>query len=251
MFRTYSINDNSVVLVTLDFSHEQCPLIGLASRTNTVLVPRYINASTSRDWLTLYVNIPKISNDILQRFQHAFSDTLRLRHIIGSIYKRDIMGLVLEVKDSGLSTIRNVLMQFNALVNMPDLEVLMDKERYTLLLDNTIAAKVTDTIEDRLSHLGRVRILQFQEINEPEDFFITYTRLLLPPLSDEERKILLGALEEGYFDVPKRVTLDELARKFNMPKSTLDTKLRQTLNKILFRVYDMNIRYYRMLGVYQ
>lgn len=46
--------------------------------------------------------------------------------------------------------------------------------------------------------------------------------------------ILKRALEEGYFDVPRRISSRELAAKLDMPFSTMNAKLRRTLRTVLY-----------------
>ncbi len=43
-------------------------------------------------------------------------------------------------------------------------------------------------------------------------------------------------LDMGYFDYPKRLTLQELSRKLGIPKSTLDYRIRTMLRKLLIHV---------------
>lgn len=46
-------------------------------------------------------------------------------------------------------------------------------------------------------------------------------------LSQEERSTLLGAIEHGYYERPREVTVTELAERLDVPKSTVSYRLRQ------------------------
>jgi len=48
--------------------------------------------------------------------------------------------------------------------------------------------------------------------------------------------VLKRALEEGYFDVPKKISARELSKKLGIPLSTFDTQLRRALKRVLSEV---------------
>jgi predicted DNA binding protein len=50
-------------------------------------------------------------------------------------------------------------------------------------------------------------------------------------VSFEEQKILQKAIEEGFFDVPRKISLEELANQMGKSKSTLSVALRKIIKK--------------------
>ena len=46
-------------------------------------------------------------------------------------------------------------------------------------------------------------------------------------LTEKQQDLLLSALEEGYFDVPRRTSLDELATQFDVSRQALSERLRR------------------------
>ena len=52
-------------------------------------------------------------------------------------------------------------------------------------------------------------------------------------LTKEQERVLRLAFDLGYFDVPKRVNLEKLARRLEVSKATLDVMLRRAQRKIL------------------
>ncbi|MEM0022686.1 MAG: helix-turn-helix domain-containing protein, partial [Archaeoglobaceae archaeon] len=52
-----------------------------------------------------------------------------------------------------------------------------------------------------------------------------------------EEEILRTALEKGFFDYPKRIKLEELAKIFNISPSTLSEILRRAQKKVLERYF--------------
>jgi predicted DNA binding protein len=55
----------------------------------------------------------------------------------------------------------------------------------------------------------------------------------LPTLSEYERRVLLVALREGYFDWPKRSTLEDIAGELGLSKVTVAEHLRKALKKLV------------------
>ena len=59
-------------------------------------------------------------------------------------------------------------------------------------------------------------------------------------LSYIEEEILRLALEQGYFDCPKRIKLEDLAEIFELSKSTISELMRRALKKVI-RLYFLNL----------
>jgi len=55
----------------------------------------------------------------------------------------------------------------------------------------------------------------------------------LPELSDPEQALLAAAVGRGYFDVPKRVTLERLARELGRSRSAVSDRLRAIEERLL------------------
>ena len=51
-----------------------------------------------------------------------------------------------------------------------------------------------------------------------------------PPLTDEQRRFLETAAEEGYFSVPRKTTLRELAEQHDMSSQEASELLRVAIN---------------------
>jgi hypothetical protein len=49
-------------------------------------------------------------------------------------------------------------------------------------------------------------------------------------------RALLTAVEHGYYEIPKRVTADELAKRQGQPRSTLEEHIRKAESKVLLAV---------------
>ena len=52
-------------------------------------------------------------------------------------------------------------------------------------------------------------------------------------LTDKQRRVLVAAYRLGYYDVPRRITSEELARKLDLVKSTLSAHVRKAERRLL------------------
>lgn len=55
-------------------------------------------------------------------------------------------------------------------------------------------------------------------------------------LTPEQREMLVAAIEGGYFEVPRRTTLDELAEKFDISQQAASERVRRGAGKVLTAV---------------
>ena len=70
---------------------------------------------------------------------------------------------------------------------------------------------------------------------------VSRTIVFTPPtyrLTDIERRILQMAYRMGFFNYPRGVSLDDLAREFNVSKATINIHLRNALRKIVSSYLD-------------
>ncbi len=63
-------------------------------------------------------------------------------------------------------------------------------------------------------------------------------RLMVDPnpelrLTARQEEVMTFALENGYYEIPKRITIDDLCRKFDCSKSTLSVVMRSAEKKII------------------
>ena len=52
-------------------------------------------------------------------------------------------------------------------------------------------------------------------------------------LTDKQRRVLITAYRLGYYDVPRRITSEELARKLGLVKSTFSAHVRKAERRLL------------------
>lgn len=101
-----------------------------------------------------------------------------------------------------------------------------------------IASMERKAIEDIIK-IGKkvydLKLLKFHEKKIKNFGFLT----LLPELTDKQNKALKMALEEGYYNYPRKISLDKLSKKAKLSFSTFQAHVRKAENKILSYVIGM------------
>lgn len=86
-----------------------------------------------------------------------------------------------------------------------------------------------------LSDLGPVHVLQKRVLPEKSirDAFVISMSSVFSELTDKQVNSLLSALEYGYYQIPKKMTAEEIAGKHHVPRTTYEEHLRKAESKIL------------------
>src|SRR5207244_9761447 len=64
--------------------------------------------------------------------------------------------------------------------------------------------------------------------------------------TDKHLKAMLSAVESVYYEIPKRITADDLARKQGQPRSTLEEHIRKAESKIVLAMAPYMMMYARV-----
>jgi predicted DNA binding protein len=86
-----------------------------------------------------------------------------------------------------------------------------------------------------LSELGPVQILEKKVLPEKSlrDVFVISMSSVFSDLTDKQVSSLVSALEYGYYQIPKKMTAEEIAQKHHVPRTTFEEHLRKAESKIL------------------
>lgn len=86
-----------------------------------------------------------------------------------------------------------------------------------------------------LSELGPVEILEKKIVPEKSlrDAFVISMSSVFSDLTDKQVNSLIAALEYGYYQIPKKLTAEEIAHKHHVPRTTFEEHLRKAESKIL------------------
>lgn len=118
-----------------------------------------------------------------------------------------------------------------------DPTVLRDgREYFDLLLRDR--ERLVDLV-DRLNEVGEVTIERVVcDVETPVQPKPAAWVALLESLTDRQLTILAAAVEAGYFEVPRRATLEDLATEFGLEKSTVSEHLRRAMQHVASFVVD-------------
>ena len=104
-------------------------------------------------------------------------------------------------------------------------------ECFDLLLEDRDGLSDVTTILDEFGHVRLERVSQdFQREITPSS---TEWHELLSSIPDRQRELLTLALERGYFEIPRNVTLDELAEEMDITKTTASNHLRKAEQRVM------------------
>lgn len=62
----------------------------------------------------------------------------------------------------------------------------------------------------------------------------------LNQLTEKQREVLITAYKLGYYDIPRRINSEQLAKKLNIGDSTLVEHLRKAERRLLVNIFTEN-----------
>jgi predicted DNA binding protein len=120
-----------------------------------------------------------------------------------------------EVQDCRLcSAVSNSDCVFESARSLQDGEV----EWMVVAPDALALSQLVKNLESIGCHVKIQKVSQIEETRE---------------LTEHQRRAVRLAYELGYYDIPKRINLDELAKMLNISKAALDTTLRRAQRKLI------------------
>lgn len=97
-----------------------------------------------------------------------------------------------------------------------------------LMQNDEKAGMLYDTLGARLADGMQFRFERFAEVDTWQN-----TMLAANSLPNEQQETLALAVERGYFETPREVTLDDLAEQLDVPRSTVSYRLRRAVREVV------------------
>ena len=113
------------------------------------------------------------------------------------------------------------LFNFDVIYTIPAF-VSEEKIVFSFISDNDNLKKLLKVI----NIFGVVKNIYFQKVNLPE-----YD--ILSSLTEKQRKVLITAKKNGYYDIPRKVTAEELSKKLGISKATTVEHLRKAEKRMV------------------
>ncbi len=101
-----------------------------------------------------------------------------------------------------------------------------------------------------LDKIGRIEVLHKKTIPEgvTDDAFVISLSSLFGQLTQKQLNALLTAVEGGYYEIPKRVTTEDLAKKHSQPRTTFEEHIRKAESKVVHAMLPFMMMYARVPG---
>jgi predicted DNA binding protein len=77
----------------------------------------------------------------------------------------------------------------------------------------------------------RYRVVSLTDAKFPPHSLLSY-------LTEKQRRGIIAAYSLGYYDVPKKISLAQLAERVNLSRSTLDAHLRKAEHRLLYHIIN-------------
>ena len=98
-----------------------------------------------------------------------------------------------------------------------------------------------------LDKVGKTEILRKGNTDGTTDkAFLLSLGSLFGNLTEKQMKALLAAVQGGYYEIPKRITADDLAIKLGQPRSTLEEHIRKAESKVVLAMAPYMMMYARV-----
>lgn len=99
------------------------------------------------------------------------------------------------------------------------------------------AAKLKRVIEN-LQKIGEVKIMSVHPLGHVDDSFFINVAELKNLLSEKQMRTLKEAYLKGYFQIPKKVRIQDLADNLNLSPATVYEQLAEAENRIITSIID-------------
>src|SRR5712692_9274151 len=102
----------------------------------------------------------------------------------------------------------------------------------------------------RLDQIGKAEVLYKKAIPEgvTDDSFLISLSSLFGQLTEKQLKALVAAVEGGYYEIPKRVTTEELAKQHRQPRTTFEEHIRKAESKVVHAMAPFMMMYAKVPG---
>ena len=100
-----------------------------------------------------------------------------------------------------------------------------------------------------LDRVGTTEVLHKKEITEgsvADDTFLISFNSLFGQLTRKQMMAIVSAIENGYYEIPRRVTADQLAKRNGQPRSTFEEHIRKAESKVVLAMAPYMMMYARI-----
>ncbi|ACP34828.1 Bacterio-opsin activator HTH domain protein [Sulfolobus islandicus L.S.2.15] len=227
------MNDN-YALVYLRLKHEGC-WSELTEYNNFMATTITAKPNRAKKFIIAYDDVKLNGNYKLKNFLRDLKKSDRVKEIysINKINaKREVYRILL--KESYENMVRGILDNYTVF-DIKDL-IVNGEERLALIVP---VSEIIELKKD-MESIGKVLKFIYKKIRLDDIFLSIFS------LSKRERESMKLAYLYGFYEMPKKVTLDELARLLGISKPTIEDYIRRAERKII-KSFSYQLYYYDML----
>jgi len=205
------------------------PYVQLSVKHPEVRVAEWCNLRTD----VLEIECPDIGTFTM--IEHDLRNLLTWRG--GKVLKKDFLERNIQVvvktcRDSKIRPSVSGVLDANSCLEIPPIVYYGGWEEHKI-----VGFRESDykKLFQNLGDLGPVEVLQKKVLPERSirDTFVISLNSVFSELTDKQVTALLAALDYGYYQVPKKMTAEEIARKHGVPRTTFEEHVRKAESKIL------------------
>lgn len=206
-----------------------CPYVSFSQKHPEVRIVEWCNLRTD----VLEIGCPDI--ETFTRIEADLNELLSWRGgrvLKKNFFERNLQVIVKTCRDSKISPSVSKVLEKNSCLDIPPIVYFGGwEERRVVGFRESDYKKLFQALGD----LGQVEILQKKILSDRSirDSFVISLSSVFSELTEKQVDALLSALDNGYYQVPKRVTAEEIARKQNVPRTTYEEHVRKAESKIL------------------
>lgn len=204
-------------------------------------------------WCNFSADVLEVEADSLESFEGLQQDLSSMSKGMGAkILSKTIHGgrLQLVAKTCVCNKIEastTPIIERHNFMEIPPIVLLGGWEHYRLLGFDESDLK---GLLRELDRVGKIEVLHKKTIPEgvTEDAFVISLSSLFGQLTQKQLNALLSAVEGGYYEIPKRVTTEDLARKNSQPRTTYEEHIRKAESKVVHAMAPFMMMYARVPG---
>jgi len=190
------------------------------------------------EWCNLKTDVLEIGCPDIETFTRIEPDLKEMLSWGGSrvlkknFFERNLQVIVKTCRDSKISPSVSGVLEKNSCLEIPPIVYLGGWEEHKVV---GFRERDYKKLFQALSDLGQVEILRKKALAERSirDSFVISLSSVFSELTEKQLDALLSALDYGYYQVPKKMTAEEIARKHNVPRTTYEEHVRKAESKIL------------------
>jgi predicted DNA binding protein len=209
----------------------ECPYVEFSKRHPEVRIVEWCNNRTD----VLEIECPDIESfSRIERDLHELVCWKGGKILKKTFYERNLQVITKTCCDSKICPSISGVIQKNSFLEIPPITYHGGWEAHKVMgFREGDYKKMFRELED----LGSIEILEKKILSGKSihDTFMISLSSAFSKLTEKQVDALMAALDNGYYEVPKKKTAEEIARKYGVPRTTYEEHVRKAESKI-FRV---------------